>query len=144
MGAQPFPLSSRTRISSHAAPYKATCAPFRKEGRMRCTNATKFHRKSGGAEPRDLRVKGPLLETFFHHLQNCHPDRRDLLLLSDLAKTLEGRRKPDLSHDSLVPLVRMQEVIRRVNLQPCQPGRAFLVRFHEEMERLFFEAQLSI
>jgi hypothetical protein len=44
----------RTRISCHAALDKATCAPFRKEGRMNCTNATKFHRKSGVAQWRDL------------------------------------------------------------------------------------------
>jgi hypothetical protein len=39
----------RTRISCHAALDMTTCAPFRKEGRMKCTNATRFHRKSGGA-----------------------------------------------------------------------------------------------
>jgi hypothetical protein len=44
----------RTRISCYAALDKTTCAPFRKEGRMKCTNATKFHRKSGGAQWRDL------------------------------------------------------------------------------------------
>jgi hypothetical protein len=44
----------RTRISCHAALDKATCAPFRKEGRRKCINATKFHRKSGGAQWRDL------------------------------------------------------------------------------------------
>ena len=45
----------RTRISCHAALDEAACAPFRKEGRMKCTDATKFHRKSGVAERRDLR-----------------------------------------------------------------------------------------
>jgi hypothetical protein len=52
MEASPSPLPSRperTRISCHAALDKTTCAPFRKEGRMKCTNATKFHRKSGVA-----------------------------------------------------------------------------------------------
>jgi hypothetical protein len=29
---------------------------------MRSVNATKFHRKSGGAKPRDLQFRGPLLE----------------------------------------------------------------------------------
>jgi hypothetical protein len=51
------PLSSRpkrTRISCHATLDRAACAPFRKEGRMKCTNAIKFHRKSGGAQWRDL------------------------------------------------------------------------------------------
>jgi hypothetical protein len=50
--ALPLPLSSRpkrTRISCHAALDKAACAPFCKGKRMKCTNATKFHRKSGGA-----------------------------------------------------------------------------------------------
>jgi hypothetical protein len=52
MEALPSPLSSRperTRISCHAALIKTACAPFRKEGRMKCTNATKVHRKSGVA-----------------------------------------------------------------------------------------------
>jgi hypothetical protein len=30
---------------------------------MRFVNAIKFHRKSGGAKPRDLRFRGPLLES---------------------------------------------------------------------------------
>jgi hypothetical protein len=32
---------------------------------MNCDNATKFHRKSGGAKWRDLQFYGPLLEMFF-------------------------------------------------------------------------------
>jgi hypothetical protein len=44
----------RTRISCHAALDKTACAPFRKEGRMQCSNATNFHRKSGVAKWRDL------------------------------------------------------------------------------------------
>jgi hypothetical protein len=39
----------RTRISCHVALNKAACAPFRKEGRMECTDATKVNRKSGVA-----------------------------------------------------------------------------------------------
>jgi hypothetical protein len=39
----------RTRISCHAALDKAACAPFRKEGRMKCTNGTKVNRKYGVA-----------------------------------------------------------------------------------------------
>jgi hypothetical protein len=31
---------------------------------MKCTNATKVNRKSGGAEWRDLQFRGPLLEMF--------------------------------------------------------------------------------
>jgi hypothetical protein len=52
LGKMPFTLSSRperTRISCHAVLDKATCAPFRKEGRMKCSNATKVKRKSGVA-----------------------------------------------------------------------------------------------
>jgi hypothetical protein len=45
----------RTRISCHAALEKAARAPFCREGRMRFDNATKFHRKSGVAQWRDLR-----------------------------------------------------------------------------------------
>jgi hypothetical protein len=62
MDALPFPLSSRpkrTRISCHAAPDTNACAPFRKEGRMKCNNATKFLRKSGGAQWRNLQSGGP-------------------------------------------------------------------------------------
>jgi hypothetical protein len=32
---------------------------------MRSVNATRFHRKSGGAKPRDLQFHGPFLEMFF-------------------------------------------------------------------------------
>jgi hypothetical protein len=45
----------RTRISCHAALDKAAYAPFCKEGRMKFDSATKFHRKPGGAQWRDLR-----------------------------------------------------------------------------------------
>jgi hypothetical protein len=38
------------------------------ERRMKCTNTTKFHRKSGGAKPRDLRSYGRVLEMFFAFL----------------------------------------------------------------------------
>ncbi len=68
MKAPPSPLSSRperTRISCHAALDKAACAPFRKEGRMKYTNATKVNRKSGVAKWRDLQFYGPFLEMFF-------------------------------------------------------------------------------
>jgi hypothetical protein len=45
----------RTRISCHAALDIAACAAFVKESSMKCANATKFHRKSGVAQWRDLR-----------------------------------------------------------------------------------------
>jgi hypothetical protein len=60
----PAELSSRperTRISCYAALDKAACGPFRKEGPMKFDNATKFHRKSGGAQWRDLRFLFPVL-----------------------------------------------------------------------------------
>jgi hypothetical protein len=38
-----------------------------RERRMKCNNATKFHRKSGGAQWRDLQFRRPLLEMFFRH-----------------------------------------------------------------------------
>ena len=47
----------RTRISCHAAPDIAACAAFVKESSIKCANATKFHRKSGGAKPRDLQFR---------------------------------------------------------------------------------------
>jgi hypothetical protein len=39
----------RTQISCHASLDKAVCAAFVKESSMEYANATKFHRKSGGA-----------------------------------------------------------------------------------------------
>ena len=39
----------RTRISCHAALDRATCAPFRKERRIKFANATNLDRKSGVA-----------------------------------------------------------------------------------------------
>jgi hypothetical protein len=41
---------SRTRISYLDALERTTCAPFREERRMKFTEATKFHRKSGEPE----------------------------------------------------------------------------------------------
>jgi hypothetical protein len=38
---------------------------------MRSVNATNFHRKSGGAKPRDLRFHGPFVEMFF---DRAYPD----------------------------------------------------------------------
>ena len=43
-----------TRISCHAAPDKATCAPFRKERSMKFAEATRFQRKSGGRAGRSI------------------------------------------------------------------------------------------
>jgi hypothetical protein len=61
-----LPFVIPTRISCHAALDEAACALFRKEGRMKCDNATRFHRKSGGPKWRDLRFSRPFLEMFFH------------------------------------------------------------------------------
>jgi hypothetical protein len=44
----------RTQISYLAALATTTYAAFRRERRMKFASATKFHRKSGGAEWRDL------------------------------------------------------------------------------------------
>jgi hypothetical protein len=66
----------RTRISCHAALDMTTCAPFRKEGRMKCTNATKFHRKSGVAKWRDLLFMIRSIESEWKRYPPlCHPDR---------------------------------------------------------------------
>jgi hypothetical protein len=62
------PLSSRpkrTRISCRAALDRTAYAPFLKEGRMNCDNATKSNRKSGVAQWRDLQFREPLVEMFF-------------------------------------------------------------------------------
>jgi hypothetical protein len=47
----------RTRISCYAASPATTCAAFGKESRMKFANATKFDRKSGVAEGRDLQFR---------------------------------------------------------------------------------------
>jgi hypothetical protein len=58
-GSQPhYPLSSRperTRISYFALLATSTCAALRRESRIQILNATGLHRKSGGAQWRDLR-----------------------------------------------------------------------------------------
>jgi hypothetical protein len=51
----------RTRISCHAALDNAAPAPFRKEGRINCDNATRSNRKSGVAKRRDLLCALPSL-----------------------------------------------------------------------------------
>jgi hypothetical protein len=48
----------RTRISCHAALDGAACAAFFKESSMKCANAIKFHRKSGGGEGSAVRHSG--------------------------------------------------------------------------------------
>jgi hypothetical protein len=66
--ALPSPLSSRperTRISYFALPATTTCAALSKESRMQIIEATGLHRKSGGAQWRDLRFNGPFLGIFF-------------------------------------------------------------------------------
>ena len=68
MEAPPSPLSSRpkrTRISYFALLATCTCAALCRESRMQIPNATGLHRKSGGAQWRDLRFSGPFLEMFF-------------------------------------------------------------------------------
>jgi hypothetical protein len=62
-----------TRISCHVALDRAACAPFRKERRMKCINATNLNRKSGGSAVRPgfrTKVSVPLVLP-----QNRHPER---------------------------------------------------------------------
>ena len=61
----PSPLSSRPGLpaTQHWTKQRVRLSPKRR--RMRPANATKLHRKSGGAKPRDLRFRGPFLEMFF-------------------------------------------------------------------------------
>jgi hypothetical protein len=85
--AMPSPLSSRpqrTRISCHATLDEAAYAPFRKEGRMKCVNATKSNRKSGVAQWRDLQFRGHPLEMFSAFSANA----------SDLLRSAVGRAWP--------------------------------------------------
>jgi hypothetical protein len=66
--APPSHLSSRpkrTRISYFALPATTTGAVCRKGNRMNLIKATGLHRKSGGAQWRDLRFGGSFLEMFF-------------------------------------------------------------------------------
>jgi hypothetical protein len=47
-----------------------------RERRMKCINATKFHRKPGGAQWRDLLFCHPLTNSQWKpHSPLCHPDR---------------------------------------------------------------------
>ena len=64
----PSPLSSRperTGISYFALLATSTCAALRRESRMQILNATGLHRKSGGAQWRDLRFGGSFLGMLF-------------------------------------------------------------------------------
>ena len=63
----------RTRISCHAALDTAACASFRKEGRMKCNNATKSHRKSGVAKWRDLRCAPRASQILEFSRRLCRP-----------------------------------------------------------------------
>jgi len=45
---------------------------------MKCDNATKFHRKSGGAQWRDLQFSEPLLEMFFDSERNVIAARKPI------------------------------------------------------------------
>ena len=66
----------RTRISSFALLATTTCAALRKESRMQTTKATALHRKSGGAQWRDLRFTHPYTSAAVHNEPPlCHLDR---------------------------------------------------------------------
>src|ERR1700751_5770813 len=58
----------RTQISYLAALATTTYAAFRRERRTKFASAAKFHRKSGGAERRDLRFLS-LGRTFMYGLE---------------------------------------------------------------------------
>src|SRR6202043_3922626 len=78
--------TERTRISCHAALETTACAAFSKESRMKFARATNIYRKSGVAEWRDLRFRGPFVEMFFDRvpgfaiLDNPQPDLSKLVL----------------------------------------------------------------
>jgi hypothetical protein len=55
----PFPLSSRPGFPAARHWTRLRVRLSLKERRMRSVNATNFHRKSGGAKPRDLRFPFP-------------------------------------------------------------------------------------
>jgi hypothetical protein len=60
---------------------------------MKCTNATKFHRKSGVAKWRDLQFYGPVLEMFFSSRKQCAGpcSCESIALENDLCLYLFGR-----------------------------------------------------
>jgi len=59
MQVSPFPLSSRPGFPATLHWTRSRVRLSLKERRMRFVNATKFHRKSGGAQPRDLQCALP-------------------------------------------------------------------------------------
>jgi hypothetical protein len=65
------PLSSRPGFPATQHWTKPRVRLSLKERRITFANATKFNRKSGGAQPRDLQFSGPLLEMFF---DRAYPD----------------------------------------------------------------------
>ena len=74
---------------------------------MKCINATKFHRKSGGAQWRDLLFLIRTIEfEWMHHPPLCHPDRsvaewRDLQCARRRSRI--PRLKPQPSNRSVIP-----------------------------------------
>ena len=66
---------------------------------MLFASATNFHRKSGGAERRDLRFYGPFVEMFFDipagsaNLPHCHPDS-SLVILDTQSNVFNPLAKP--------------------------------------------------
>ena len=65
---------------------------------MKCTNAIKFHRKSGGAQPRDLQFPGPFLEMFFDRaVMGLRPTQGDEKRLLFSNRSL-WKRRPPLCH----------------------------------------------
>jgi hypothetical protein len=82
----PFPLSSRPGFPATLHWTRSRVRLSLKERRMRSVNATKFHRKSGGAKPRDLQFRGPFLEMFFDRTQ-----RRDLRFLFSSRRPFSAR-----------------------------------------------------
>ena len=64
MEAPPPPLSSRPGFPATQCWTKPRLRLSLKERRMECAKATNLNRKSGGAQPRDLRFSRPYLEMF--------------------------------------------------------------------------------
>jgi hypothetical protein len=62
------PLSSRLGFPATLHWTRSRVRLSLKERRMKSVNATRFHRKSGRAKPRDLRFRRPFVEMFFRQL----------------------------------------------------------------------------
>jgi hypothetical protein len=109
---------ARTRISCHAAPERTARAPF-SERRMKLTEATKFHRKSGRGptakrqpSPEGLGIVSRMIPSAVgaalkssSHAGSLSPSCRHLWRLRPGPRMVEDRLRPDWRRSSMTPRV---------------------------------------